>query len=128
MAATQGTAPYASHRLAGDGEPETLRFAEFEWRTDEPVLRIGDRRVPLTPREFAVFSVLAAVPGHVLPRETIYRRVWGVEMPKRDRSVDVYVRKVRIKLASAAPDRVFIHTHFGFGYRFDPDVSYPVGV
>jgi DNA-binding response OmpR family regulator len=42
-------------------------------------------------------------------------------MPHRDRSVDVFVRKVRRKLALCAPDWEFIHTHFGIGYRFKPE-------
>jgi DNA-binding response OmpR family regulator len=38
-----------------------------------------------------------------------------------DRSVDVYVHKLRSKLAGVVPDRSFIHTHFGFGYRLEPE-------
>jgi DNA-binding response OmpR family regulator len=44
-------------------------------------------------------------------------------MARRDRSVDVFVRKLRHKLAQAAPDWAFIHTHFGIGYRFSPERS-----
>jgi DNA-binding response OmpR family regulator len=47
--------------------------------------------------------------------------MWGGEMPRRDRSVDVLVRKVRGKLEVAAPDWRYIHTHFGIGYRFTPE-------
>ena len=42
-----------------------------------------------------------------------------------DRSVDVYVHKLRSKLAAALPRWSFIHTHFGFGYRFQPEPSHP---
>jgi hypothetical protein len=42
-----------------------------------------------------------------------------------DRSVDVYVHKLRSKLAGAVPECRFIHTHFGFGYRFQPEPSHP---
>jgi DNA-binding response OmpR family regulator len=38
-------------------------------------------------------------------------------MPYRDRSVDVWVKKLRGKLAEAAPQYRFVHTHYGFGYR-----------
>jgi DNA-binding response OmpR family regulator len=41
-----------------------------------------------------------------------------------DRSVDVYVHKLRSKLADALPEWRFIHTHFGFGYRFQPERSH----
>ncbi|MFM9126323.1 MAG: helix-turn-helix domain-containing protein, partial [Solirubrobacterales bacterium] len=53
-----------------------------------------------------------------LQREEIYQRVWGYAMARGDRSVDVFVRKVRHKLEKASPDWKYIHTHFGVGYRF----------
>ena len=56
----------------------------------------------------------------MLERDEIYQRVWGYAMIHGDRSVDVFVRKLRSKLRSAPPDWEYIHTHFGIGYRFDP--------
>ena len=56
----------------------------------------------------------------MLERETIYQRVWGYAMAHGDRSVDVFVRKLRQKLAKRSPSWEYIHTHFGVGYRFDP--------
>ena len=54
----------------------------------------------------------------MLPREEIYQRVWGYAMVHGDRSVDVFVRKLRQKLEKASPKWRYIHTHFGIGYRF----------
>ena len=54
----------------------------------------------------------------MLEREDIYQRVWGYAMARGDRSVDVFVRKLRQKLEKASPDWTYIHTHFGVGYRF----------
>jgi DNA-binding winged helix-turn-helix (wHTH) protein len=54
----------------------------------------------------------------VLEREEIYQRVWGYAMARGDRSVDVFVRKLRQKLERRSPDWRYIHTHFGVGYRF----------
>ena len=54
----------------------------------------------------------------MLPREEIYERVWGYSMVHGDRSVDVFVRKLRQKLEKVSPDWRYIHTHFGIGYRF----------
>jgi DNA-binding response OmpR family regulator len=78
-------------------------------------------RVPLTRREMEVLLVLARRPGRVVQRQEIYEEVWGGAMPYRDRSVDVWVKKLRGKLASAAPDYLFVHTHYGFGYRLWPE-------
>ena len=74
-------------------------------------------RVALTPREMEVLLVLAARPGRVVQRQEIYEAVWGGVMPYRDRSVDVWVKKLRRKLATVAPRYQFVHTHYAFGYR-----------
>src|SRR4051812_43603487 len=60
----------------------------------------------------------AASQGRVIPREQIYERVWGYQMAHGDRSVDVFVRKLRRKLEAASPGWLYVHTHFGIGYRF----------
>jgi DNA-binding winged helix-turn-helix (wHTH) protein len=61
---------------------------------------------------------LANAGGRVLEREDIYQRVWGYTMARGDRSVDVFVRKLRQKLERVSPDWRYVHTHFGVGYRF----------
>jgi DNA-binding winged helix-turn-helix (wHTH) protein len=58
--------------------------------------------------------------GAIVTRDELYHAVWGGELRAGDRSVDVYVSKLRGKLEAAMPDRRFIHTHPGFGYRFQP--------
>jgi DNA-binding response OmpR family regulator len=77
------------------------------------------RPVNLTPREFEVLYALARADGRPVPRERVYREVWGYEMMRGDRSVDVFVRKVRQKLAAAKPDTSYLQTHYGVGYRFE---------
>ena len=57
----------------------------------------------------------------MLRREEIYERVWGYAMAHGDRSVDVFVRKLRQKLRGGSPEWNYIHTHFGVGYRFAPE-------
>ena len=76
----------------------------------------------LTAREFEILHLLTGS-DRVLRREEIYERVWGYAMAHGDRSVDVFVRKLRQKLRSASPDWDYIHTHFGVGYRFAPQRS-----
>jgi DNA-binding response OmpR family regulator len=71
----------------------------------------------LTRLEYELLRLLAEAQGLVLPREEIYRRVWGYELAHGDRSVDVFVRKLRAKLEKVSPGRRYIHTHFGVGYR-----------
>jgi DNA-binding response OmpR family regulator len=85
----------------------------------------GGQSVGLTPREFQVLLVLAKAAGKPLARNKIYREAWGYEMMAGDRSVDVFVRKLRQKLRAAIPDVAFVITHYGVGYRFEPTHGTP---
>jgi DNA-binding response OmpR family regulator len=107
--------------LAGDAPREVHTIGNVEIRPDELQVFVEGERVGLTVREFEIFCVLADRHDRVVPRPDMYELVWGGKMPRRDRSVDVFVRKVRFKLAKVAPDWIFIHTHFGIGYRFKPE-------
>ena len=105
----------------GGGGREPLRIANLEIRAGEFQVLAEGKRVGLTVREFQTFLVLAERPDRVVTRPEIYAHVWGGQMAYRDRSVDVFVRKVRRKLAACAPGWAYIHTHFGVGYRFSPE-------
>jgi DNA-binding response OmpR family regulator len=98
-----------------------VRIANLEIRPAEYQLLADGRRVGMTVREFETFYALAQRADSVVPRAEIYRLVWCGHMAHRDRSVDVFVRKVRRKLEAASPGWVYIHTHFGIGYRFSPE-------
>jgi DNA-binding response OmpR family regulator len=98
-----------------------LVAGELEIRADQFQAFVRSTSVDLTRREFEVLQLLAQAKGKVLQREEIYQAVWGYAMAHGDRSVDVFIRKVRQKLEKASPEWSYIHTHFGVGYRFDPE-------
>ena len=75
----------------------------------------------LSIRELRLLTELARRADRIMAREELFRLVWGREMRVGDRSVDVYVRKLRVKLEAALPEWGFIHTHFGFGYRLSAE-------
>jgi DNA-binding response OmpR family regulator len=90
----------------------------LEIRADTYQVLAGEAGADLTRREFELLGVLVAGEGQVLRREELYERVWGYAMVHGDRSVDVFIRKLRQKLELVSPDCRYIHTHFGIGYRF----------
>jgi DNA-binding response OmpR family regulator len=104
-------------------ESGPLVAGELEIRTDQFQAFVGGHSLDLTRREFELLQLLADSRGTVLQREEIYQRVWGYAMAHGDRSVDVFVRKLRQKLETASPQWRYIHTHFGIGYRFDPETD-----
>ena len=95
-----------------------LRAGELEIRPAEFTALAGDQLLNLTARELELLTALVEREGRIVSREELYRAVWGEHYRKSDRSVDVYVARLRHKLAEALPGHHLIHTHFGFGYRF----------
>jgi DNA-binding response OmpR family regulator len=102
---------------------EVIKAGELEIRPSEFLALAGGRALTLSVRELELLAALGRREGRVVPREELYQTVWGVPMRASDRSVDVYVHKLRAKLANVLPEWQFIHTHFGFGYRFQPEPS-----
>jgi DNA-binding response OmpR family regulator len=110
--------------VAGLPESEdTLYAGELEIRLRDGLVLANGRVVRLSVREFELLVAMARRIGAIATREELYATVWGSHLRQGDRSVDVYVSKLRGKLEEAMPDRRFIHTHPGFGYRFQPQPS-----
>ena len=102
----------------------TIEAGELAIRPDRYDAYVGEQGASLSRKEFELLRQLAAADGRVLEREDIYQRVWGYTMARGDRSVDVFVRKLRQKLEQASPGWRYVHTHFGVGYRFAAE---PIG-
>jgi DNA-binding response OmpR family regulator len=96
---------------------DVLEVGPLEIYPEEHLARAGGRALMLSIRELRLLTELARRADRLMAREELFRLVWGREMRAGDRSVDVYVRKLRVKLEAAIPGWAFIHTHFGFGYR-----------
>jgi DNA-binding response OmpR family regulator len=104
-------------------ESEVLRAGDLEVRPADHLAVAAGHVMTLSMRELALLAALVRRQGRIVAREELYETVWGSPLRADDRSVDVYVHKLRAKLARAVPDCAFIHTHFGFGYRFEPEQS-----
>ena len=107
------------------GDVGPVVAGELEIRGDQFEAFVASKPLGLTRREFELMQTLAEASGRVLEREDIYQRVWGYAMAHGDRSVDVFVRKLRSKLQQHSPGWNYIHTHFGIGYRFEAEPTSP---
>ena len=110
-------------RSKGELHAGPLVVGELEIRPDQFQLFVAGHSLDLTRREFELVKILSESAGSVLERGEIYRRVWGYEMAHGDRSVDVFVRKLRAKIQRHSPGWSYIHTHFGIGYRFEAETA-----
>lgn len=104
---------------------EVIAVGRLEIRPTEFVATVDGRPLELTVRELQLLTELARRSGRVVSRSELYTAIWGRPYTREERSVDVYVRKLRAKLGEALPGCEFIHTHFGFGYRFQPEPLHP---
>ena len=96
---------------------EPLAVGPLEIYPDQHLARADGRALTLSIRELRLLTEMARRADRIVSREELFVLVWGRVMRPGDRSVDVYVRKLRVKLEKALPAWSFIHTHFGFGYR-----------
>jgi DNA-binding response OmpR family regulator len=94
---------------------------ELEIRPEEYVALARGNPLRLTVRELDLLTALAERSGRIVSREELYDAVWEQPYRKADRSVDVYVARLRQKLDQAIPGCGYIQTHFGFGYRLSCD-------
>lgn len=113
----------APEGLAADLPYEpVISVANLEIRPSEGFALVDGRPLRLSVREFGLLAELARNQGRVVSRETLYRQVWGSSLRAGDRTIDVYVRRLRVKLSGQMPEWSFIHTHIGFGYRLQPEL------
>jgi DNA-binding response OmpR family regulator len=108
-------------RLAS-GRRARYLIGPLEIVPDDMLVAVAGRRLRLTRRELELLLVLADQAGRPVPRAHIHARVWGTSVAgHKDRSVEVYIRRLRVKLAAAAPEWEYIHTHHNIGYRLEPE-------
>ena len=106
---------------AAQQHEDTIRVGALEIHPTQGLALADGQALSLSVREFGLLVALARSGGRIVRREDLYRRVWGGALREGDRSIDVYVHKLRVKLEQALPEARCIHTHVGFGYRFAPE-------
>jgi DNA-binding response OmpR family regulator len=105
----------------GTERSSQLSGGRLEIRPEEHAALVDGRPLGLTMRELQLLATLAQHPQRIMTREELFAAVWGSRPRREDRSVDVYVSRLRSKLGEALPGAQLIHTHNGIGYRFSPD-------
>jgi DNA-binding response OmpR family regulator len=101
-----------------DPGPQILRFGRLEIDEGAREARVDGSDVGLKPREYALLVALASNPGVALSRDTLLERVWGFDFDGDERTVDVHVRRLRMRLEEEHRLATCLHTVHGFGYKF----------
>jgi len=99
---------------------DTIEIEELRIEPREVQAYVDGQTVELTPTEFRLLYALALDRGRVTTRDELLQRIWGRRETHRDRTVDVFVRRLRDKIDRIAPRHTFIQTRYGVGYRLEP--------
>ena len=81
-------------------------------------MRIGGRRVDLTPTEFQLLATMARQPGRVFTRAQLLEAIRGVAFESYERAIDAHIKNIRRKVEPDAHAPRYLQTVFGVGYRF----------
>jgi two-component system response regulator ResD len=98
--------------------PQVLRFGRLEVDEGAREARVDGRDVGLKPREYALLLTLVSNSGVALSRDVLLERVWGFDFEGDERTVDVHVRRLRMRLEEEHHLEMCLHTVHGFGYKF----------
>src|SRR3954466_10762120 len=113
----------ASRRASGrDDAPrgEPIDIEELHINPREVQAFVDGESAELTPTEFRLLYQLALERGRVVTRDELLQKIWGRREAHRDRTVDVFVRRLRDKIDRRATTHTFIQTRYGVGYRLEP--------
>jgi DNA-binding response OmpR family regulator len=106
----------------------TVKSGELELDRNSFRVRLAEEEIPLTATEFKLLDFLMSRPGVVFSREQLLDGVWGHDRAVTDRTVDVYILRLRQKIEKDPTNPSFIRSVRGFGYSFDqPATEVPAG-
>jgi DNA-binding response OmpR family regulator len=109
--------------MSATRQEDVIRVGSLEVRPHEFVAVVNGESLELTVRELQLLTALARRQDRIVTRQELYTAVWQRPFRANERSVDVYVKRLRRKLREVLPGSEYIHTHYGFGYRLSSSLS-----
>jgi DNA-binding response OmpR family regulator len=121
LVARVGAAARRGTRAQDPRRGEEIEIEELRLDPRNVQAYVDGTNAELTPTEFRLVYALALEAGRVLTRDELLQRVWGRRASHRDRTVDVFVRKLREKIDARAPRHTFLQTRYGVGYKLEAE-------
>src|SRR5215203_1248399 len=106
-------------RVQNEDRGDPIEIAELRIDPLNVQAYVNGKSAELTPTEFRLLYALALDRGRVVTRDEVLQKVWGRRQTHRDRTVDVFVRKLRDKIGALQPRHTFIQTRYGVGYKLE---------
>ncbi len=96
---------------------EVIRFNNMTINTTEHIVKINEKEIKLTLKEYEVLLLLASNKGKVFSRDSLLNEVWGYDYIGETRTVDVHIRHLRKKIEEIDNEKEYIETVRGVGYK-----------
>lgn len=110
---------YKRLNTAPEKQDGVIEIEDMVINTNTHEVKIGDKEIKLTPREFEILYLLASNRGIVFSIEKIYESVWKEDFFQSDNTVMVHIRKIRGKIENNPRTPRFIKTVWGVGYKIE---------
>jgi two-component system phosphate regulon response regulator PhoB len=123
LVARVGAAARRGVRTQPTERGQAIQLEELRIDPESVQAYLDGKSAGLTPTEFRLLYALAQESPRVLTRDELLQQIWGRRLTRRDRTVDVFVRKLREKIDARAPRHAFVHTRYGVGYKLEPQVK-----
>jgi DNA-binding response OmpR family regulator len=123
LVARVGAAARRGVRTQPTERGQAIQLEELRIDPESVQAYLDGKSAGLTPTEFRLLYALAQESPRVLTRDELLQQIWGRRLTRRDRTVDVFVRKLREKIDARAPRHSFVHTRYGVGYKLEPQVK-----
>lgn len=107
----------AGNSSAGKPKRENLCFDDIEIDTYEHRVYMKESEIELSAQEFKLLQTLMENPGRTYTKSMLFDLVWNDENVGDDNTLNVHISKIRKKLKAIDPDREYIETVWGVGYR-----------
>lgn len=95
-----------------------FRHDGLEVNSENHRVRVHDREINLTTKEFDILQLLIANPNKIFSRDKLLELVWGENYAGEVRTVDVHVRRLREKIEENPSRPKYVYTKWGVGYYF----------
>jgi len=102
-------------------ESVPLRIGDISLDMDARLVTVSGERVNLTPSEFDILALLMNAPNKVFSRLDLMEQLQGVALEGYERSIDVHIRNLRVKIEPDPSQPRYIETVYGMGYRFSAE-------
>lgn len=102
-------------------EPAAYRVGALELNSETRLVSVNAQRIDLTPSEFSLLKTLIARPGRVFTRMELLDDLQGEAFAGYERTIDVHIKNLRLKIEADPHSPTYIETVYGVGYRIRPE-------